>query len=69
LIQFFVEAVALCLVGGTIGVALGFGSALAISYLAQWRTVVAPATIALAFGFYPARKAVRLNPIEALRYE
>ena len=79
LIQFLVEAVALSLVGGTIGVALGCGSALAISYLAQWRTVVAPETIALAFGvaaaigiffgFYPARKAARLNPIEALRYE
>ena len=79
LMQFLVEAVTLSLVGGTIGVALGFASAYAISYLADWRTVVAPATIALAFGFsagigiffgfYPARKAARLNPIEALRYE
>jgi putative ABC transport system permease protein len=74
LIQFLVEAVALSLVGGTIGVALGFGSAYAISSLAQWRTVVAPETIALAFGFAGAigifsRKAARLNPIEALRYE
>jgi putative ABC transport system permease protein len=79
LIQFLVEAITLSLVGGTIGVALGFGSAYAISYVAQWRTVVAPTTIALAFGFsaaigiffgfYPARMAARLNPIEALRYE
>ena len=79
LIQFLVEAITLSLVGGTIGVALGFGSAYAISYIAQWRTAVAPTTIALAFGFsaaigiffgfYPARKAAHLKPIEAMRYE
>jgi putative ABC transport system permease protein len=79
LAQFLVEAVTLSLIGGIIGIALGLGSSSAISYFAEWRTVVAPQSIALAFffaaaigiffGFYPARKASRLDPIEALRYE
>ena len=79
LAQFLVEAVTLSLIGGIIGIALGLGSSSAISYFAEWRTVVAPQSIAMAFffaasigiffGFYPARKASRLDPIEALRYE
>ncbi len=79
LLQFLVEATTLSLIGGVIGVALGLGGSGAISYLAEWRTLVAPQAIALAFGFsaaigiffgfYPARKAARLDPIEALRYE
>jgi putative ABC transport system permease protein len=79
LAQFLVEAVTLSLIGGIIGIALGLGGSSAISYFAEWRTVVAPRSIAVAFffaaaigiffGFYPARKASRLDPIEALRYE
>ena len=77
--QFLIEAVTLSLIGGVIGIAAGLGGAEALSYFAEWRTLVAPRAIALAFGFsaavgvffgfYPARKAARLDPIEALRYE
>jgi putative ABC transport system permease protein len=77
--QFLIEAITLSLIGGVIGIAAGLGGAEALSYFAEWRTVVAPGAIALAFGFaaavgvffgfYPARKAARLDPIEALRYE
>ena len=79
LIQFLVEALALALIGGAIGVGVGLGSSTAISYFADWRTLIALDAVALAFGFaaavgivfgfYPARKAARLDPIEALRYE
>jgi putative ABC transport system permease protein len=79
LTQFLVEAVTLSLIGGMIGIALGIGGSNAISYFAEWRTVLAPGAVVLAFGFaaaigiffgfYPARKASRLDPIEALRYE
>ncbi len=79
LVQFLVEAITLSLIGGVIGIVLGLGASRAISYMAEWRTLVAPEAIALAFGFaaavgiffgfYPARKAARLDPIEALRYE
>jgi putative ABC transport system permease protein len=77
--QFLIEAVTLSLIGGVMGIALGLGGAEALSYFAEWRTLVAPQAIMLAFGFsaavgvffgfYPARKAARLDPIEALRYE
>ena len=77
--QFLVEAVTLSLIGGLIGVALGVGGSVAIAQLAGWRIVLSPEAIALAvafafvigvfFGFYPARKAARLNPVEALRFE
>jgi putative ABC transport system permease protein len=77
--QFLIEAITLSLIGGVIGIGAGLGSAEALSYFAEWRTLVAPQAIALAFGFaaavgvffgfYPARKAARLDPIEALRYE
>jgi putative ABC transport system permease protein len=77
--QFLIEAVTLSLIGGVIGIALGLGGAEALSYFAEWRTLVSPEAIMLAFGFaagigvffgfYPARKAARLDPIEALRYE
>ena len=79
LLQFLIEAVTLSLIGGIIGIALGLGGSRAISYFAEWRTLVAPASIVIAFGFaagigiffgfYPARKASRLDPIECLRYE
>jgi putative ABC transport system permease protein len=79
LTQFLVEAVTLSLIGGVIGILLGIGGSNAISALAEWRTVLAPSAVVLAFGFaaaigiffgfYPARKASRLDPIEALRYE
>jgi putative ABC transport system permease protein len=79
LAQFLVEAVTLSLIGGLIGIVLGLGGSRAISYYFEWRTAVAPEAIAVAFGFaatvgvffgfYPARKAARLDPIDALRYE
>jgi putative ABC transport system permease protein len=79
LTQFLVEAVTLSVIGGTIGVAVGLGGSHAISYFADWRTLVAGESILLAFsvaavtgtvfGMYPAYKAAHLDPIEALRYE
>jgi putative ABC transport system permease protein len=77
--QFLVEAVTLSLIGGLIGVALGMGTAMAIASFAGWRVLLSPQAVGLAvafafvigvfFGFYPARKAARLNPVEALRFE
>jgi ABC-type antimicrobial peptide transport system permease subunit len=77
--QFLVEAVVLCLVGGAIGIVLGRGAALLVRWKLHWPTEASLTTIAAAvavsvavgvvFGFYPAWKASRLDPIEALRYE
>jgi putative ABC transport system permease protein len=79
LTQFLVEATTLSIVGGCIGVVLGIASSAIVSRLAHWNTVVSPAAVALAvlfsalvgigFGYYPARKAAYLDPIEALRSE
>ncbi|HEY5618548.1 MAG TPA: ABC transporter permease [Vicinamibacterales bacterium] len=79
LMQFLVEAVVLSLSGGTIGIALGFGLSYAVATIMEWSAVVTPQAVMLSFGvaagigvffgFYPARKAASLNPIDALRYE
>src|SRR2546425_2369850 len=79
LLQFLVEAVVLSLAGGAIGIALGFGASYGVSRIMQWSAVVTwsavlmsfgfAAAIGIFFGFYPARKAAALDPIEALRYE
>ncbi len=79
LTQFLVEAVTLSLIGGLIGIVLGIISSYAIAYFAEWHTLINTQAIVLAFGFaaavgvffgfYPARKAAGLNPIDALRYE
>ena len=79
LLQFLVEAVVLSLMGGIIGIGIGFGFAEGLTRFMQWPTTVSSDAIAMAFGFsaatgiffgfYPARKAAALDPIDALRYE
>lgn len=79
LLQFLTEAVLLTLFGGLMGIAIGAGGATVVSKILSWPTLISPVSITIAvlfsgavgifFGFYPARKAAGLNPIEALRYE
>jgi putative ABC transport system permease protein len=79
MLQFLVEAVVMAATGGLIGILLGVGSSEVIKQWAQWPTLIDPAIIAIAFlfsgavgvffGFYPAKKAANLDPIDALRYE
>jgi len=79
LLQFMTEAVLLTMLGGIIGIALGAGGATIVSHLLDWPTLISLESIVIAFvfaavvgiffGFYPARKAAGLNPIDALRYE
>jgi putative ABC transport system permease protein len=77
--QFLTEAVVLSLMGGTIGILFGLGASYVITQTLGWPVLVSPIVIVIAvlfsmtigvfFGFYPARKAAQLDPIEALRYE
>ncbi len=77
--QFLTESVVLCLAGGAIGIALGRGSSYLVSRILHWPTlpslgaiiasVLVSASVGIIFGYYPAWKASRLDPIEALRYE
>ena len=79
LLQFLVEAILLSLVGGAIGIALGFGAAAFVKWYQDWPTLIQPNAVVVAFGFagavgiffgfYPARKAAALDPIDALRFE
>jgi putative ABC transport system permease protein len=79
LMQFLIEAVTLSVVGGTIGVVLGVVGARVTTIVAGWPTIISMDSIVTAFlfslaiglffGLYPANKAARLNPIDALRYE
>jgi putative ABC transport system permease protein len=77
--QFLIEAVVLSLIGGAVGIAVGLGASFLITDLLGWAVLISPLAIVIAvvfsaavgifFGYYPARKAARLDPIEALRYE
>jgi ABC-type antimicrobial peptide transport system permease subunit len=77
--QFLIEAVVLCLAGGIMGIILGCGGSFLVTYFLHWPTetsvtaivasVIVSASVGIIFGYYPAWKASRLDPIEALRYE
>ena len=77
--QFLIESMVLCLVGGIVGILLGHGAALLVERYLNWPIASSPeavlaavavsAAVGLVFGFYPAWKASKLDPIEALRYE
>jgi putative ABC transport system permease protein len=79
LIQFLIEAVVLALVGGVLGISLGVSGAVGLAHAANWPVVVQPTIVGVAFvvaaavgiffGYYPALRASRLDPIEAMRYE
>jgi putative ABC transport system permease protein len=79
LLQFLVEAILISITGGIIGVALGLTASKLVTVFLSWPTLVSESSIVLSFavcavtgvffGYYPAQKASRLDPIEALRYE
>ncbi len=79
MLQFLIESVLLCVTGGILGIILGFTATWALSSLSGWPTLISSSSVALSFfvstltgiffGWSPARKAARLDPIEALRYE
>ena len=77
--QFLIEAILLSVTGGLIGVLLGVGASYAVNIIAHWPIAIQPWTIIMSFafctftgvffGWYPAKKAAKLDPIEAIRYE
>jgi putative ABC transport system permease protein len=79
LVQFLIEAVALCMLGGVVGLSIGLVATVMIAAWAEWPVLINPEIVALAlsaaaltgvvFGFFPARRAAHLNPIDALRSE
>ena len=79
MLQFLIEAIIMTVMGGLLGVAAGIGGAQLLTTMVGWPTIISPQAVATAFlfsiavgiffGLYPANKASKLNPIEALRYE